>query len=237
MQQDSEHLELVQKAVFGDRESLSLLAEIAQRRVRAYVQRVVLREDRAADITQETMVAMLGSLGQLRDPKRFWPWVFTIASNKVRQSFRRADLHPVGLSEVQDTWLEPRSDDCGPAEGLSRRELVDITRDAMEELDVRYRMVLAMRFYEDLPHSAIGGVLGCSEMVARITFLRAERAFLRALRRRGIAESSLIAALLAFGRHTAPAGAAMPKCFVRWRAQEFRWRNSDGVGLAACDLL
>ncbi len=207
MQAYPDHVQLVRQAVAGDRESLSALADVARGRVRAYLQRVMLDEDRAQDITQEVMVSMLGSLGQLRDPLRFWPWVFTIASNKVRQSFRRADLHTVPLSDLEETRLEPRSDEAGPQEGLSRLELAERTRAAMADLDVRHRMVLSMRFYEDLPHSAIGRALGCSEMSARVTFLRAKRALLRALRRRGVSEAALSTALLAFGQATLPARA------------------------------
>ncbi len=210
MQQDSEHVELVRRAVAGDPESLSALAEQARDRVCAYIRRVVLDDERAQDITQEVMVAMLSSRSQLRDPRSFWSWLFTIVNNKIRLHYRRSDQQR-RFSDYRDDPMEPPSHELEPAEGLARTELVDITRSALAELDVRYRMVLAMRFYEDLPHSAISGILGCTETSARVTFLRAKRALLRALRKRGLRHAGFGLALTAFGEATRPAAAGTLK--------------------------
>ena len=49
---------LVEKARLGGREDMARLANVAQQRLRAYVYRIVLREDVAADIVQESMVEM-----------------------------------------------------------------------------------------------------------------------------------------------------------------------------------
>src|SRR5262245_47755167 len=133
MQQDLEHIELVRQAMAGDSESLSALAELAQVRVCAYVRRVVLNDERAQDLTQETMVAMLSSRGQLRDPLRFWSWLFTIANNKIRLFYRRADLHPRPFSDHQAMPVEPQSESLDPAEGLARAELVELTRSALAD--------------------------------------------------------------------------------------------------------
>ena len=94
------------------------------------------------------------------------------------------------------------SDTGGVVDHLSRSELASLTRQAMAQLDRRYRMTLALRFYEDLPHSEIARVLGCSEVGARAVFFRAKRAMTRELQRLGVGKGALLAALAAFGEST-----------------------------------
>lgn len=226
MLQDTENLELVREAIAGQREALSALAEIAQNRVRSYARRVLLDPEATDEITSDTMVAMLSSLPQLKDPARFWGWLFTIATNRVRQTFRRRNPRPASLNVLHEAGGDPPSREPEGLGRLEREELAERTREAMGDLEVRYRMVLALRFYEDLPHSAISTALGCSEMTARVTFLRAKRALVRALRRRGIQAGAvgpaacgllgarvteadvLVAALKAFGDATSGAAQA-----------------------------
>ncbi len=241
MGRDCEHIDLVRQAVAGDAESLSALAEVAQARVCAYVRRVVLSDERAQDLTQETMVAMLSSRDQLQDPQRFWSWLFTIANNKIRLFYRRSDFHPRPFTDHASVAIEPASDAADPAKTLARNELVELTRSALADLDVRHRMILTMRFYEDLSHSSIGGILGCSELAARVAFLRAKRALVQALRRRGMGESALAVALLAFGEATRPAAGAsaiqLSTSALRESARQLLLTKSGASAAAALIML
>ena len=56
------------------------------RRIGPYIGRVVFDTDLQADLTQETLVRVLGSLSGLRDAGRFWPWVYAIAANATRRN-------------------------------------------------------------------------------------------------------------------------------------------------------
>jgi len=200
----SAHTELVRKAQAGDSDSLATLAELARERVYAYIHRVTLNEDKSQDLTQETLVAVLQSIGTLRHVERFWPWVFRIATNTIRQHFRRDSRRKtVQMPEITETQLPARPDGHGDGlASLAGLELAQITREAMDEITERYRMVLALRFFEDLPHSDVARAMECSELAARTTLFRAKHALVKALKRRGIRRSALVAALAAFGQAT-----------------------------------
>jgi len=84
----------------------------------------------------------------------------------------------------------------------SQRELAELTRQAMADLTVRHRTVLALRVFEDLPHAEVAKVLGCSELGARVAFFHAKRALKHRLHERGIDGRMLAVALAAFGAAT-----------------------------------
>ena len=207
---DCPEAELVCEARAGDAESLGTLAARVSERVRAYLNRVTLDQERSQDLAQDTVVAVLESLGTLRNVERFWPWVFRIASNKARQQYRfEARRRALQMSAIEESHLPMSSD--GREEGpgrLLRKELGELTREAMTQVSERYRMVLALRLYEGMPHAEIARALGCTELSARATFFRAKHALMRELRRRGVHKTAFLAALAVFGELTAPSPAA-----------------------------
>jgi RNA polymerase sigma-70 factor, ECF subfamily len=196
--------DLISRVLDGDEQSRDALFRLVEGRVRAYLSRVMLDNERATDLAHDTIVSVLRSLDTLREPDRFWPWVFTIASNKARQLSRhQSRCRTTLMSSLSDPDLLnlPAAADGG-AEHLSRKELAELTRQALSRLDYRYRMALALRFYEDLSHGEIALALGCSEIGARALFFRAKRAMTRELKGLGVAKGALVAALVAFGEST-----------------------------------
>lgn len=175
--------QLLNRATAGDRDALSALAGEVQGRVYAFISRTLTNEDGAQDLTQDTLVAVLRSLSTLRDRDQFWPWVFSIAANTLRQHFRCEARRRALFHAVVEKGYQPR--ESWPADegltALSREELGEYTRKAMLDLREHYRMVLTMRFFDDMPHADIARVLGCSELSARAMLFRAKHALVRAL--------------------------------------------------------
>lgn len=203
---DSVLAELVKKAQAGDQYSLETLAEMLRERVYPYIRRVVLDSDKSEDLVQDISMTVFQSLGQLREADRFWPWVFRIATNKVRESFRRQSsrkvIHMSALPEAGLAAMPATVEDAGS--GIWRRELAKLTEQAMGQISERQRMVLSLRCYEGMAHSEIANVLGCTEINARVTFLQAKRSLLTRLRRLGVNKTALVSALAAYGYLTLP---------------------------------
>lgn len=75
MDDNREYIELVKQAQLGERGSLDCLAELVRGRSYAYVYRIVLQDDLAQDIVQESMLEMFKIFGKLDRADRFWPWL------------------------------------------------------------------------------------------------------------------------------------------------------------------
>ena len=79
---------LATQAQQGDKGAMDRLAELASQRLRVYVYRLTLQDDLTQEIVQETLLEMCRVLGNLQNAERFWPWLYGIATNKLRHFYR-----------------------------------------------------------------------------------------------------------------------------------------------------
>ncbi len=207
MSSGGDYIELVRTAQLGDEGSLNRLAESARERLRVYVYRLTLEDEKTEDIVQESMLEMFKVLGKLKKAERFWPWLYGIAINKTHRHHR--------TERRQRKAQDPHSGYSGGQrerqEGLEKlvsAELKQVVSAAMRTLATRQRAVLAMRCYDDMSYSEIGEAMGCSEFAARMLFCRAKGALQKQLSQRGLGRGALLTALAVFGKLTADSEAA-----------------------------
>ena len=199
--------ELIRRAQHGDRQCLEQLAGQVRERLRTYVYRLTQRDDLAQEIVQETLLEMCKVLGKLKNNDRFWPWLYGIAVNKLRRHYRTEQTQKrLAVSSAKRKGrLKDRQDGL---ENLVSEELKQIVSGAMKKLRTRHKAVLIMRCYDGMTHSEIAESLGCSEFSTRMLFLRAKKALQKELSRNGFSKGTLLAALVLFGKITAPSKAA-----------------------------
>ncbi len=202
-----EHDELVRKAQLGDKECLNRLAEVAKVHLREYVLRLTLREDLTQDIVQESILEMFKVFDKLKRAEKFWSWLDGIAFNKIRSHYGRQWRHKtISLSDIgREVAIE---DSQSALADMVNRELKQIVLISMRELSPRYRAVLTMRCYKDMPYSEIAGLMGCTEFGAQSLFYRAKKSLAKKLSRHGLGKGYLLTALVLFGKLTASTEAA-----------------------------
>ena len=116
----------------------------------------------AEDLTSLTFVTALENLSGLRDPRKFTPWVFTIARNKAFDFFRKSQRHPtVDFDE-----------DLDQAKAVGGK-LSQTDQDRLHDLDCLISRLspleqeyLRLRIVADLPFAEIASIL--SEPETRI---------------------------------------------------------------------
>jgi RNA polymerase sigma-70 factor (ECF subfamily) len=213
MDQQLDQIELIRRAQCGDRQCLGQLAKQARTRLYTYVYRLTQKDDLAQEIVQESLLEMCKVIGKLKKADRFWPWLYGIAINKLRRYYRTEQTQrKVAISSIKrKNALKDRQDGL---ENLVSEELKHIVSGAMKKLRTRHKAVLVMRCYDDMPYSDIAESMGCSEFSSRMLFLRAKRALQRELSRNGFGKGTLLAALVLFGKMTAPSEAAAAQISV-----------------------
>jgi len=200
--------ELVKLAQQGHDNCVDQLAQKAQGRLRAYVYRVTLDFELTKDLSQEVLLQMVKSLDGLNKAESFWPWMYRIAQNKIRQYYKTKQKTAL-VSEpafFQD-FIAYRSD-YQKDEGLRRLVNKDMSKkvmSAMQQIRQQYRAILSLRCFEDLSYSDIAVAMQCSEVRARVLFYRAKQALKKELGHQGLSKSLLLMSLGLFGRLTAPA--------------------------------
>jgi RNA polymerase sigma-70 factor (ECF subfamily) len=213
MDQKSDQIELIRRAQGGDRQCLGQLAKQARERLYTYVYRLTQQDDLAQEIVQESLLEMCKVIGKLKKSDRFWPWLYGIATNKLRRYYRTEQKQRrLAVSSMKrKSTANERQDGL---ENLVSEELKHIVSGAMKKLRTRHKAVLVMRCYDGMPYADIAESMGCSEFSTRMLFLRAKRALQRELSRNGLGKGSLLASLLLFGKMTAPSEAAAAQISV-----------------------
>ncbi len=206
MDKTGNYIELVKQAKLGDEESMIRLAELAREPLRIYVHRLTLDDDLMEDILQESILEMFNFLDKLEKADRFWSWLLRIATNKVHDHYKREQRQRrASMSKMSEIGSKEKHEGL---ENLIGEELKQVVSSAMLALKPRYRTVLTLRCYEEMAYSEISEVMDCSEFSARMLFMRAKKALVKQLARRGLGKGSLMVALVLFGKMTATSEAS-----------------------------
>lgn len=128
------------------------------------VARVVLSDPgEAEDAVQEAVLKAWRHLEQLRDDAHMLPWLLGIVANECRMTRRRRWWKVARLADP------PRSAHAGDVEDIEGREL----RRAIRGLPHDLRMVIALRYYLDLPLDEVALTVGIPLGTAKSRLFRA----------------------------------------------------------------
>lgn len=196
------NIQTIQQAQAGNPQSLSVVAEQVQQKVFTYIYRLTLDFHLTEDLTQETVLEMVKSLSQLEmsHVNGFWGWIFRTALGKVQHHFRLQGARRLAQKTTSDdSVLESQtSDDNNPMNALVSDEIRKMVLGAMQAIKIKYRNILVLRCFDNLSYGQIAGIMGGSELKARLLFFRAKHSLKSQLERHGFKRDSLLAALTIF---------------------------------------
>ncbi|MFE3718218.1 sigma-70 family RNA polymerase sigma factor [Streptomyces cyaneofuscatus] len=130
------------------------------------------------DVVQETVLRMLRSLPELRDPERFRSWLVAIAMNEIRRHWREGQSGTVSAGRLDDAYdlADPRADFVELTIlrlGLTgqRRQVAEATR----WLDEDDRALLSLWWLETAGQLSRAEVAAALELSAQHTAVRVQR--------------------------------------------------------------
>jgi len=150
----------IQRAQKGDQDAFAALVDEHQRYVYNLAMRVLKNEDEALDLTQETFVRAWTALPNFRAQSQFRTWLYRIVTNLCYNrlpNLRRSltDLGDDVISEIPETDLTFDN----PARGFESRELRSHLHEAIENLDENYRLLISLRYQNELSYDEIASLL------------------------------------------------------------------------------
>ena len=156
---------LIAEAVEGSERAFQILVERYQRPVFSLVVRMVRDHGIAEDVTQEVFVKAWLALARYDPRRRFASWLFKIASNASIDHLRRKKLPttPIESSDADKSSILDRTPDerAEAADTLAKRhELAAALEAAVAALRPEYRLVVLLRFKEELPYRDIAEITG-----------------------------------------------------------------------------
>ncbi|MBE1556114.1 RNA polymerase sigma factor [Sporosarcina limicola] len=144
--QDEEYM---RQLSLGNESALDSLVFLYHKPLHGYVYRLLLDEKLAEDIIQETFIKIYkqGKRGDI--PDKFKPWIYKIATNLCKDYWKKASTQREKLTDqyegghVQVHHIIDLQ--------IERKWMIE----ALNQLTIEYRMVLYLRFYQDLKYSEI----------------------------------------------------------------------------------
>lgn len=151
---------LIEQAQRGDRAALTGLVERHHAPLVGYLYHATNgRRDLAEDLAQEAFIRVVQNLSAYQPGRPFKPWLYTIATNLVRDHYRRLDTRRTAewSDALEDAAARPEED---PEAAFLTAERGGAVSAALLQLSAPLRATLLLRFSQDLSLEEIAQVLG-----------------------------------------------------------------------------
>lgn len=180
--------ELVRRCLARDERAYRELVRIYQGPVVNLAWRITGNAEDAAEVAQETFIRVLRSL-HTYDPERpLRSWLFKIASNLSLDLIRRRKRRPLALEDLSDEdgpTIEAVDPGPLPDEGMRLAWSAERFAAMVDELPEHYRVVLHLRYREELSYEEIAETLSVPLGTVKVRIHRAHEALKRKLGTRG----------------------------------------------------
>jgi RNA polymerase sigma-70 factor (ECF subfamily) len=158
-----EDAELVAEAQKGNQGAFEELVRRTSRLVFARLYLETGDPHRAEDLVQETYLTAFRSIQQVKDPKGFRNWLFSIAQTVAIDSFRYDSRKKRGAPRTDPEVLERlEGKSPEPSHAAEQKEARDQVLSILRSLPEEYRMPLMLRYLAGADYDTIGRQLGLS---------------------------------------------------------------------------
>lgn len=173
---------LLERARGGDFSAFEALVTRYERRIFGLARRIVRNEHDAEEVVQQTFITLLEHLHDFRGDSAFATWLLRIASNHALALLRREAVR--AAVPLADDATRNGDDDLPfpsfiaewretPDQILGRAETGRILREALDQLDDKYRLTFLLRDVEGLSTAETAEALGITESNVKVRLLRA----------------------------------------------------------------
>lgn len=180
---DSDDLELLQRARRGDYSAFESLVDHYQQRLFGLALRITGQRQDAEDVVQQTFLNVLEHLDSFREESSVATWILRIAANQSLKVLRKRRGLPFAVMEEavdpsDDYTTLPHPDFIaewreGPSELAQRAEVRQLLDDVLAKLDDKYRLVFLLRDVEGLSVRDTAESLHLTESTVKVRLLRA----------------------------------------------------------------
>ncbi len=179
--QETSQQELVERAIDGDSGSFTILFQLYNAQICAYLSNLVGNDELGRDLAQETFLRAWKSLPAMRKELLFKPWLYRIATN-VARSYQRHErlLRWLPWQDAMETRGETHGNSTNMEEKVSEAEYV---QQVLSTLSPQYRTCLLLQLVAGFSQREIASMLGISEKSVSANVSRGREQFRLAARK------------------------------------------------------
>lgn len=171
---------LVKAAIAGDQRAYSTLMNRYYHSIFNMMHKMVNHRIDAEDLTQEAFSKAFRRLDGYEPRYAFSTWLFKIAINNCIDHIRKKRLQTMSIDEPIEHSSQQRFSDnlkgmgLNPEEGAMRDQTVKLVRQLINRLSHRYRLMIELRFFEELSYDEIAKELGIPLGTVKAQLFRAK---------------------------------------------------------------
>ena len=183
--------QLVQKAVEGDQRAFAALLERYRNPVFHTILKMVHNRDDADDLTLEAFGKAFHKLASYTPKYAFSTWLFKIAINNCIDHIRKKRINflsiddPIEPGSEDDFASNLRSSVLNPEEHMMRDQQIEVIRKVVSKLNHKYRLMIELRFFEDLSYDEIARELDIPLGTVKAQLYRAKELLFKQLQQPG----------------------------------------------------
>lgn len=150
--------------------------------------KMVNNKDDADDLTIEAFGKAFKRLHQYTPNYAFSTWLFKIATNNCIDFIRRKKTNTFSIDktfeneEGSEMSLDLKSETLDPEENVMKKEKIKLMHDVVEKLKPRYRVLVELRYFEELSYEEISQKLELPIGTVKAQLFRARELLLNVLR-------------------------------------------------------
>ncbi len=150
--------ETIQKLQKGDTDAFAFLVNEYSPRISRYLSKFLYTTEDVEDILQEVFIKAYVNIQSFDNTQPFSPWIYRIAHNEAINFLKKKKIQSYSLFDVDVLFPHPVAKENSDTE--SERALTkDMIDKVLGEIDIKYREVLLLYFYEDFSYKEIASTL------------------------------------------------------------------------------
>ena len=179
--------ELMLRVQEGNNKAYDFLVGRYKNKLYSYLLRLLGNDSEAEEFAQEAFVRAYINAEKYRTVARFSTWLYTIATNLVRNRIRNVSRRPKMISlwsrdlNAEDgKWVDIRDDSQRPDEDMEQRNLQELIQLAILRIPVKYRPSFVLREINGLSYEEIAATTGLKLGTVRSRINRGRKYFRKA---------------------------------------------------------
>lgn len=149
--------QLVVKVRDEDQEFYAYLVKRYEEKLLRYANYLINSPHKAADVVQESFIKAFVNLKGFNSKKKFSSWIYRIVHNQAINYLKK---HQKEISWEKNDWLKNKIKDGQDLErDLIKKENIKRVKKGLKKLDIKYREVLALFYFEEKSYEEISDIL------------------------------------------------------------------------------
>lgn len=150
---------LIKKVQSGDGDAMNSLISGYYQSIFAFFYKNTGNYHQSKDLTQEVFIKMVAGILKYRPKSPFKNWLFTIASNHLKNYYRTLSRHPE-WTEITDECIKTTND-------IANIALENDIKVALRHLPSEQREAVILRYYNDFSVKEISKITGAMETTVK----------------------------------------------------------------------